>query len=266
MEHKRGDDKNEGEGRDAMIKDYSVYRLSGREKMLFYGVGYACISTAAYLFYHSVAVSLVLGLSAGIFKGYVEKRMAEKRMEKLEAQFRDMLYSLSASVAAGRQMDEALIEAEENLSVIYGAGEPIMRELRYMRINIVENKESDKPLLTDFAFRSKSEDINNFVQVYILACRNTGGDLEKVIEHTSEIITDKMNIEREIRVITAQKKAEGRIIAAMPPALLLMMNLFSYSYIAPLYETVTGNIIMTGALAAMIYGIILMEKLSDIDI
>ncbi len=249
-----------------MVKDYSVYKLSGREKLLFYGAGYICVSATAYLFYHSLALSLVLGFSAGIFKGYAEKRLAAKRIEKLESQFKDMLYSLSASVAAGRQMIEALLEAEENLSVIYGEEEPIMKELKYMRINIIENKESDKPLLTDFAFRSKSEDINNFVQVYILACRNTGGDVEKVIGHTCEVITDKMNIEREIKVITAQKKTEGRIISAMPPAMLFMMNIFSYSYISPLYETAAGRIIMTGALGAMVWATVLMERLSDVEI
>ena len=134
-----------------------------------------------------------------------------------------------------------------------------------MKINIVENKESDKLLLKDFAFRSKSEDIDNFVQVYI-TCRNMGGDLEKIIRHTTEILTDKMSIDREIKVITSQKKTEGRIISAMPVIMLLMMNIFSYSYISPLYETAAGRIIMTGALCLMIWGIYLMEKFSEIEI
>ncbi|MFQ7110232.1 MAG: type II secretion system F family protein [Anaerovoracaceae bacterium] len=180
-------------------------------------------------------------------------------------QFKDMLYSLSASVAAGRQMEEAIVEAEENLSVMYGEKEPIMKELKYMKINITENKESDKLLLKDFACRSKIEDIEDFVQVYI-TCRNMGGDLEKIIGHTTEILTDKMSIEREIRAITSQKKTEGRIISMMPLVMLLMLNIFSYSYIEPLYSTFAGRLIMSGALAAMVFGIYLMEKISDIEI
>ena len=50
-----------------------------------------------------------------------------------------------------------------------------------------------------------------------------GGDVEKIIGHPSEIVSDKMAIEREIKVITAQKKTEGRIISMMPLAMLLMM-------------------------------------------
>ncbi len=248
-----------------MIKDYSVYDLSGKEKLLFYSVGYICIFTVVYLFYHSLWLSIISGVLVCFFIPYVKKYLAVKRMNLINIQFKDMLYSLSASIAAGRQMEEAIIEAEENLSVMYGDEEPIMMELRYMKINIVENKESDKLLLKDFAFRSKSEDIDNFVQVYI-TCRNMGGDLEKIIRHTTEILTDKMSIDREIKVITSQKKTEGRIISAMPVIMLLMMNIFSYSYISPLYETAAGRIIMTGALCLMIWGIYLMEKFSEIEI
>lgn len=208
-----------------MIKDYSVYDLSQKEKILFYGAGYICIFAVVYLFYHSILLSMISGVTVHLLIPYVKKYLVQKRLNLLNVQFKDMLYSLSASVAAGRQMEEALVEAEENLSVIYDANEPIMRELRYMKINIVENKESDKLLLKDLAFRSKSEDIDDFVQVYI-TCRNMGGDLEKIIGHTTDVLTDKMNIDREIKAITAQKKTEGRIISAMPLAMLLMMNIF----------------------------------------
>ncbi len=248
-----------------MIRDYTQYELQGREKKLFYLAGYGCIFLVAYLFYHSIILSAACGCLVRFLQPYVEKHLAEKRMNLLTVQFKDLLYSLSASVAAGRQMGEALVEAEENLSIMYESGEPIMKELRYIRINLVENKESDKVLLKDLAARSRNEDINNFVQVYA-TCRSMGGDLEKIIGHTSEILTDKMAIEREIKVITAQKKMEGRIISLMPLVMLLMMNLLSYSYIEPLYQTAGGRIIMTGALAGVAYGMYLMEKLSEIEV
>lgn len=248
-----------------MIKDYSIYELSKKERLIFYLVGYGCIFGVVYLFYHSVLLAVPSGVLIHWIMPYICRYLAGRRMNVLNMQFKDMLYSLSASVAAGRQMEEALIEAEENLSSMYDKQEPIMRELRHMRISIVENKESDKLLLKDFAFRSKSEDIHNFVQVYT-TCRNMGGNLERIIGHTVEILTDKMTIDREIRTITSQKKTEGRIISAMPIVMLLLLNIFSYSYILPLYETAAGRIIMTGALAAMCYGVYLMEKISEIRI
>lgn len=233
--------------------------------MIFYGVGYACVFTAVYLFYHSFLSASLLGVFVVILRSKAERIMAERRKAKLEAQFKDLLYSLSASVAAGRQMAQAIIEAEENLSLMYDEAEPIMMELRHMRMNMLENKESDKVLLQDLAGRSHSEDIDNFVRVYII-CRSKGGDLESIIGHAAEVITDKMNIEKEIKVITNQKKTEGRIVASMPFAMLIIMNLCSYSYIAPLYETFIGRIIMTAAFATVCAGIYLMEKIARIEV
>lgn len=248
-----------------MIRDYSVYEFSSKEKIIFYLAGYLCIFAVVYLFYHSIIVSLVSGGSIYFIMPYVKGYMAQKRMDALNMQFKDMLYSLSASVAAGRQMEEALIEAEENLSSIYKPTEPIMKELKHMRISILENKESDKPLLKDFAARSKCEDINDFVQIYV-TCRNMGGDIEKMIEKTAEVLTQKMTIERDIKVLTSQKKIEGRLISAMPSAMLLALNVFSYSYISVLYETMAGRIIMTASLAVTAYGVYLMERMSQIKV
>ena len=248
-----------------MRTDYSVYELSKRERLGFCLAGYVCISVTVYLFYHSVMLAALSGALIHWGVPYFAKYLADKRKNALALQFKDLLYSLSASVAAGRQMEDALIEAEGNLSVSYDKDEPIMKELRHIRIAITENKESDKLLLRDFAFRSKSEDINNFVRVYI-TCRNMGGNLGKIIAHTTEVLNDKMSIEREIKTLTAQKKTEGRIISIMPLLMLLLLNVFSYSYIAPLYTSFAGRIIMTAALAAICCGIYLMEKISEIQV
>lgn len=251
--------------RSPMIYDYSTYEMTEKERILFYLIGYGAIAIIVFLFYHSFLLSLLSGVLVRFLRPFYESFMVRRRMQELSGQFKDMLYCLSASIAAGRQMREALIEAEENMSVMYPSHAAIMAELSHMRRSILENNESDKVLLEDFARRTKSEDINNFVQVYI-TCRNMGGDLEKIIARASTILTDKMNIEREIRAITAQKKLEGRLIALMPLAMLLSLNLVSQSYIAPLYDTLIGRLIMTGCLAATVYGVWLMEKISTIEL
>ena len=248
-----------------MIRDYSVYELNKREKIIVFSGGYFCLSVIAFLFYHSLFLSFAGGFAAWFLFKPAALFLARRRATRLNVQFKDLLDSLSASVAAGRQMEEALLEAYSNLSLMYGDGEPIMKELAHIRRCIRENKESDRTLLLDLASRSGSEDINNFVQVYV-TCRTMGGDLEKIITNAAEIITEKMNIDREIHAITAQKKFEGRLIAVMPLAMLLFLNLLSGSYIEVLYVTLAGRLVMTLCLAAMAYGVYLMEKLSTIEL
>lgn len=248
-----------------MVKDYSIYEFSRRERTIIISVGYVCIFASIYLFYHSILLATVSGILVYFVAPYVKEHMVRKRLDALNLQFKDMLYSLSASVAAGRQMEEALIEAEENLSIIYKETDPIMCELRHMRISILENKESDKTLLKDFAWRSGSEDINDFVTAYV-TCRNMGGDLEKMIGDAADLLTEKMTIDRDIKVLISQKKTEGMIISLMPIVMLLGLNIMSYSYISVLYESLAGRLIMTGALMVMCYGMILMNKITKIRI
>lgn len=140
-----------------------------------------------------------------------------------------------------------------------------MRELAHMKRAIRENHESDHRLLADFAGRSGSEDIMSFVQVY-LTCRSTGGDLERIISHAAEIITEKMKITEEIRALNAQKQLEGRMISLMPAAMLLALNLISPGYIRILYTCAAGRLIMTLALAGCIFGVWLMERISHVEV
>ena len=247
-----------------MAHDYSDYELSRRELILFSLVGYGCIFGIVYLFFRSIVVSAAAGILIRFCLPRYRQRRADRERKTLNMQFKDMLYSLSSSVAAGRQMEEAILEAGENLAAIYPPDAPISRELSHMKRGIEENNENDRSLLADFARRSGCEDINSFVQVY-LTCRSMGGDLERIIIHTAKIMTDKMEINEQIAVLTAQKKLEGRIISVMPLVMLAALNLISPSYISPLYTTVAGRGIMALCLVGTAAGVWLMEKMTDVD-
>lgn len=248
-----------------MIADYSVYELSRKQTILFCLAGYGVLFTVFFLFYRSAVVSALAGGLVWFLRPRFASLLAERRRQELLRQFKDMLYSLSASVTAGRQMGQALIEAFDNLSAMYPPDSPIMGELAAMKRSLTENNAGDAELLVAFAERSGCEDIRSFVQVY-LTCRSTGGDLEKVIASTAKILMDKMEISEEIAVLTAQKKLEGRIISLMPPAMILFMNLLSPAYIQPLYATAAGRIVMTLCLCGTFAGVRMMEKLTDVEI
>ena len=248
-----------------MKTDYATYDLSKKETAYFLAVGYLIGFAVLFLFYHNLIFSLVGGCLAYLFLGWHKKHLAEKRRIFLTTQFKDLLYSLSASVAAGHQIEKAMEDAVENLSLVYHESTPMVKELKQMVKGISENRESDVNLLLDFARRSNCEDIRNFVQVYI-TCRTMGGNLEKVLKNTIEILLDKMSIEKEIKTLTAQKKFEGKIISAMPLAIIVFLNVFSPDYLLPLYTTVGGRIIMTLAVAGILGAYYLTEKLTNIEV
>lgn len=245
--------------------DYLQYDLSKKEKRNFFITGYVGSFAVLFLFYHSLLFSLAGGFIPCLFLEKYQEYLAGKRRALLTTQFKDLLYSLSASIAVNQQIGEALKDGLENLSLIYAEDTPMVRELKHMVKSISENRESDIRLLLDFAERSHCEDISNFAQVYD-ACVTTGGDMEKVLKNTTEILVDKMNIEREIKTMTAQKKFEGKIISAMPLIVILFLNVFSPDYLEPLYTTLAGRLIMTAAIGGIGFAFYLTERLTDIEV
>ena len=248
-----------------MDLDYMKYDLSTKEKYSFLAGGYVCIFAVLYLFYHELFFSLTGGMIIVCFTGHYKSWKADKRRTLLITQFKDLLYSMTSYTAANIQLAYALEGCLSNLLLLYDEESPLVKELNYMVRNIKENKANEVRLLKDFAGRSHCEDIENFVQVYS-ACIITGGDLEKVLKNTIEILMDKITIEREIRTMTSQKRFEGNIITAMPLIVIMFLNVFSPDYLEPLYSTVSGRIIMTGALAGLVIAHIMTRKITSIEV
>jgi tight adherence protein B len=227
-------------------------------------VGYASIFAVGQIFYGNIGFSAICGFSIVLFFEQYKNYLNTKRTRILRNQFADLLYSLSASVATGRQLSSALQEAFVNLGYVYKPSTPMMMELKYMSKSIGENRDSEETILSGFAQRSGVEDIRNFVNVY-LSCRETGGDISQVITNASEILMQKMSIEREIRVMTSQKKFEGKIISAMPVLIIMFLNIASPGYLENLYCTLSGRLVMTVALIGILTAYKLTEQITNIE-
>jgi tight adherence protein B len=236
-----------------------------REEIHFLIVCYLGVFITTYLFYNSIWLSLI----SFVFYPFCTKpyiRYLEKqRIKKLQSQFRDLLYSFSASFAAGRQMTEALVEAKKTLEEMYPQNAPIVRELTIMTGQLLEAKETEERVLIEFASRCKIPDITIFVDVYV-TCRSTGGDMEKAILRTVKVLLEKMEIQEEIRVMTSQKKLEGKIITSLPFLILVLLRLTSPSYLIVLYETFMGRLMMTGALFLIYIAYVFIEKITTIEV
>lgn len=231
-------------------KSYFIYELSSKERnnfLIFCGLG---LFSLAFLFYHSLILSLMI--SALSFSGlsFYSEYLAEKRRKAVKEQFRDVLYSISASVSTGRQMAEALHEAEKNMRLIYKEDALIVKELSHMVKRLYELREPEDEILKDFAFRTGIDDIANFVDIY-LTCRQTGGDLIKVLTKASQIIMDKITIEKEINTITAQKRFEAKILTAIPIVIILFLQIVSPDYLSVMFHSLQGRFLMTAALAGI---------------
>ena len=244
---------------------YSEYVMDKREKQLIFVATFVIGVILSILLFHNILFSLVLLLFYIKIKEIYVEFMLGRRKRALAEQFKDFLFILSTSIGAGRGMRDAIGEAIPGIVGIYGDNAILSKELKnmYKRMSIVN--EEDVAVLNDFAKRSDSEDIIDFTIIYS-TCKKTGASLVDALNKAASVIIDKMTIENEIRAMANRKKNESIILFVMPFAVILFLNLFAPEYIAPLYESFSGRVIMTLVVASDIFIYSVMQKITDIDI
>lgn len=242
---------------------YNTHVLTGKEKGRYFFISLLSLFLLGFLFYKNFFLCGVIMLLSFPGRKYYESYLAEKDQALLTAQFRDLLYSLSSSVTAGRQLPEAVVEAEVQLRTGYGAESLLCREVEYMVRSMRESRESLDDLLKSLADRSCVAEIRQFVQICSI-CKRTGGDLERVIGKTAAILMEKIAVKREIQLVTSQKRLESKILIAIPVGMVLMLNILSPDYLAILYLDVRGRLVMTGALGGIIAASLISRKITEI--
>lgn len=252
------------EREDGLI-DYDVYVLSKNEKILYTILAAIVIFAVGMIFYHSVILSLILSLFAFKFPKIRRGQIIAKRKRKLNIQFKDLLYSLSSSMVAGRSLEMAFKDALKDLEVIYpDPNTPIMQEVTYI-IRCLEMNMTVEEAICQFSERAHIEDIESFGDI-VRICKRTGGNLVEVIRSTSNMIGDKIETKNEIETTITAKKFESRILAVTPIAMLLILSMTSPDYMEPVFTTPVGAVVMTVAIALFVVAFLISEKIMNIEV
>ena len=94
-----------------MIKDYTKYELTGREKRIFYFAGYGTVFFVVYLFYHSILLSAVSGCLGVLFAASCGKTACRKKDESNDCTVQGSALFL-VGISCGRTANgRALVEA-----------------------------------------------------------------------------------------------------------------------------------------------------------
>lgn len=234
------------EREDGLI-DYDVYVMSKEEKIINIIIAVVVIFAIGYMCYHNIILSAILALfSLKWPKMRVQQKIA-KRKSELAVQFKDMLYSLSSSLSAGKSVETGLKECLQDLKIIYSDEDAyIIQEITYI-VRGIEMNETIENMFGQFAERAHNEDIENFVDIF-RTCKRTGGDMVQVIKTTSQTIGEKIEIKQEINTMISGKKFEFKALMIMPVFLILLLSISSADYMAPVFDTAIGHIVMTIAI------------------
>ncbi len=243
------------------MPDYIKYKPEKKELATILLIGSMICLITGWLFFNSLFGVFLTSLYLPV---YIKMEKAEKhkaQLYKLRYEFKDALNSLTAALEAGYSVENAITETISELELIYDDKAAIIIEFKEIARKM-KNNINIETALWDFALRSKIDDIMYFTEVFITAKRS-GGNLLNIIRATRNNICDKIEMNRELTSMISAKLYEIKIMKMVPLGILAYLKIYNYEMISPLYEKITGNIIMFILLAGYFGLCRLADKITD---
>ncbi len=256
---------NEMERREGRGIDYSVYKMSVPEWLLYAVMAGAVLFLVGYIFYQNMILSGAFALFGVLYPKIRKKKIIEARKKKLSLQFKDMLYSLSSAVGAGNSVESAISIALEDMKQQYNdSGVFIIQELELMKVRLQMNRTVEE-VFSDFAKRSHLEDVETFASIFQIAKR-TGGNLIDIIRNTTQIIADKIEISQEIETMLSGQQMEQKVLTVMPFALVFFMTKTGGGFMDPIFMEWSGRVIATISLLVILLANLWSKKIASIRV
>lgn len=207
-------------------------------------------------------IFIVVGLITMRFlmKMYIDRKI-KKRNNIIKQQFNEMLESLSSSLSAGSNVNNAFKSVLEDLKMQYSDKDYIVIEVKEI-IDAMNQNIPIEEMLRDFAGRTGNDDIDSFADVFEI-CYRKGGDLKSVIGRTHNVISEKMEIADEIETKLTSNKLQHNVMSLMPIAVVAMLKLTNPAFAAN-FATLSGVIVNTIAIGIFVCAYKYGQKIVDI--
>lgn len=245
--------------------DYSTYYMTKQEKILYTLVGCSVMFALGYIFYRSIPVALIFALVGIKYPDIKTKNIINDRQKKISNQFKDMLYAMQSAVSSGISVENSVTVALEEMKKQYvDPNTIIIKELELMvnRLSVGTNIED---VFGDFAYRTHNEDVYTFSNIFEISKR-TGGNIVEIMRETTSVISEKIEIKGEIDTKLSGKRAETKVMIAMPILLIFFMSKTTGDFMEPIFTTVQGRIAATISLILIIVGALWSNNISNIEV
>lgn len=204
-----------------------------------------------------VVASIAALVGASLPYGIASRR-ATMRLRRFEEQLPDAIDLIGRAIRAGHPLSAGLKMVTEE------TGDPVADEFR----RVFEQQRFGLPFeetMYDLADRVPIVDTRILVTA-ILVQREVGGNLAEVLDNLAYVIRERFKLRRQLRVITAQGRLSGYILALLPIAVGFAIFLLNRPYVMILFEHPTGRFFLTSAIVLQIMGYLWIRRIVDIEI
>lgn len=182
---------------------------------------------------------------------------ARSRRKAFEAQVPDTLTIIASSLRAGQGFEQALqVVADESSDP---TAHEFKRLLAQQRLGV-----SPEETLTVLSRRMQSEAFEWVVMVTIIQ-RQVGGNLAETYEKIAETLRERVKLQRETQILTAEARLSAVILALLPFVVFAAGYVVNRPYMELLFATKAGAIMVALALLGMVVGVVWLSRLAKVE-
>ena len=208
-----------------------------------------CVATHQEYFVTVLAVFVVgLGLPRWVL-GFLTNR----RKKKFTEHFAPAIDVIVRSVRSGLPTNEALrIVARESPNPVGSEFHALVESLKVG----VTMEQALKRMMESMP----TPEVGFFAIVMTIQGKS-GGNLSEALGNLAFVLRDRKRLQGKIKAMSSEAKASAMIIGSLPPAVMGIVYLTTPAYIAKLFNTKPGNLILAGCVIWMSVGIMVMRKM-----
>jgi tight adherence protein B len=203
-------------------------------------------------------IGLLLGAAVIAVYAFVQHHQRQQRKELLEAQLIPALRMLAAATESGYSITMALERMIRDLHP------PIADEFAQV-IRMVDLGMSLEDALSNLALRIGGEHFEFFATMIAVQYRS-GGSLSVLLLDLARSIQSQHEFKLSVQARTAQARFSGWVVAMIPLFVLGVILLATPHYVAPLFDTQEGHVLLGIAAALLIAGQLTIRQISKVDL
>ena len=181
---------------------------------------------------------------------------ARGRLRRFENQLPDMLITLAASLKAGHSFRQGV------QSVVDEGAEPAADEFKRVLTETQLGKPMDDALF-NMAERVGSSNLT-FVVTAVTIQRQIGGSMAGLFDMIAETVRQRQQFARKVKSLTAMGRMSAYVLVGLPFFMALVVTLMNPAYMAPLWHSGVGHMMVFGGLVMMSLGSLMLKKISTV--
>jgi tight adherence protein B len=178
---------------------------------------------------------------------------AKRRLATFENQLPDLLITMAASLKAGHSFRQGI------QTVVDEGQAPAADEFK----RVLTETRLGRPM--DDALNEMAERVGSKNLEFVITCvtiqRQVGGSLAGLFDMVAEAVRQRQQFARKIRSLTAMGRMSAYVLIGLPFFVAGALTIINGGYMAPLYHTGVGHMLVAVGLCMMAVGSLILKKI-----